>query len=236
MTAARISVVMAACEGAPYIEAQLGSILPQLGAADEVVICDDASRDDTVGRIRAIGDARLRVLENAQRLGYVANFERAARAASGEYLFFSDQDDVWLPRKVETLLAALAHAPCVASDAVVVDARLQVLHPSYFALRRVHGFSPVAIFLRPPIIGATMACHRAFLERLLPFPRGVPHDFWLSLNAALRGRLHVVREPLILYRRHGAVASLSATGGHRRLSAALGERVRLLRAMASAWA
>jgi hypothetical protein len=99
------------------------------------------------------------------------------------------------------------------------------------ALRGTKSFSPAAIFFKPSIVGATMACRRAFVESLLPFPSGVPHDFWLSLNASLRGELMVIPRPLILYRRHPRVASLSATASRRSLVHVLAERLRILLAL-----
>jgi glycosyltransferase involved in cell wall biosynthesis len=231
----RVSVILASCNGAKFIQAQLDSVLVQLGEEDEVVISDDASTDATLDIVRACGDSRVRLISQPERLGYVRNFERAARAARGAVIFFCDQDDVWLPRKVESSLAALQSAHCVASDAIVVDEHLHVTNNSYFAVRRVWGFSALAILLRPPIVGATMACRRDFLQLLLPFPAHVPHDFWVTFNAALRRKLVVLPEPTILFRRHGSVASLSTAARRRALSAILLERFALLRAMLSAF-
>lgn len=224
----RISVIMATCNGAKYLQAQLDSMLPQLGPDAEIVVSDDASTDATAELVRSYGDSRIRLLSHPQRLGYVRNFERAARAARGAVIFFCDQDDVWLPRKVESSLAALQTADCVASDAIVVDEHLQVTNNSYFAVRRIWGFSPLAILLRPPIVGATMACRSDFLRQLLPFPARVPHDFWVTFNAALKRKLVVLSEPTILYRRHSSAASLSAASRRRALSAILLERFALL--------
>lgn len=231
----RVSVILASCNGAKFIQAQLDSVLVQLGEEDEVVISDDASTDATLDIVRAYGDRRVRLMLQPERLGYVRNFERAALAASGDVVFFCDQDDVWLPRKVESSLAALQTADCVASDAIVVDEQLHVTNSSYFAVRRIWGFSALAILLRPPIVGATMACRRDFLQPLLPFPARVPHDFWVTFNAALKRKLVVLPEPTILYRRHSSAVSLSAAARRRALSAILLERFALLRAMLNAF-
>lgn len=209
---------------------QLDSIVEQLGPADEVIVSDDASTDATLEIVRRKLDSRVRVLANSTRVGYIQNFGRAVAEARGTHIFFSDQDDVWLPEKVQTLLAALERCACVASDAVVVDEKLQVLNPSFFSMRRARSFSALAILLKPRIVGATMACQASYLRALLPFPAGVPHDFWISFNAAVDGRLETVRRPLILYRRHGSVASLSATARKRGMAKIVLERIRLLRA------
>jgi glycosyltransferase involved in cell wall biosynthesis len=225
------SVVLATFQGERFVGEQLDSILPQLAPEDEVVVSDDASTDSTLEVIARRGDPRIRVLANDTRVGYVANFQRAIDGSRGGSIFFSDQDDVWLPNKVATLDAAMRTSRCVASDAIVVDDRLRILHRSYFELRGTRGFSRVAIYLKPRIIGATVACRREYLETLLPFPAGVPHDFWLTFNAAHDGALDVIRTPLILYRRHTNALSVTATNQRRAMQTIVAERIRLLAAM-----
>lgn len=226
----RISFVVATYNGAAYVEQQLLSILAALGPDDEVVVSDDGSVDDTLARISAIGDARVRILAGGERLGYQANFSRAIAAATGEFVFFSDQDDICLPARVPLSLAALATAPCVCGDAVVVNENLAMRHPSHFAQRQAR-FGAGRLIVRPAVIGATMACRRTFLLEQSPFPRGVPHDLWLSVQAARRGALTVIREPFILYRRHGTALSATGSVSTRSIAARLRERAALVWAM-----
>jgi hypothetical protein len=127
--------------------------------------------------------------------------------------------------------AALRTHRCVTSDAIVVDDQLQTLHRSYFEWRGTREFSRLSIYLKPPIVGATLACRREYLQTLLPFPIGVPHDFWLTFNAAHDGTLHVLRTPLILYRRHANAHSVSGTSRRRGIGTIAAERARLLGAM-----
>jgi glycosyltransferase involved in cell wall biosynthesis len=225
------SVVLASYQGEQFVGEQLDSILPQLGPDDEIVVSDDASTDGTLDVIAQRRDPRIRVLANTTRVGYVANFQRAIDASRGDSIFFSDQDDVWLPSKVATLDVALQTSRCVASDAIVVDARLQTLYRSFFEWRGTRGFSCISIYLKPPIVGATVACRRDYLETLLPFPAGIPHDFWLSVNAACDGALTVVRTPLILYRRHTHAFSVSGTTRRRGMKTIATERLKLIGAM-----
>jgi glycosyltransferase involved in cell wall biosynthesis len=225
------SVVLATFQGEQYIDAQLDSIIPQLEHDDEVIISDDASSDGTVRAASRRNDSRIRILRNSSRLGYIKNFERAISCARGEFVIFSDQDDLWLPNKVAALCSALDRKACVVSDAIVVDRDLRELHASFFELRQATDFSFGAIFLKPCFIGATMACRRGYLNSLMPFPAHVPHDFWITLNAAWDRELEVILEPLILYRRHPSTASVSATAMKRPLSTIFLERIRLAGAM-----
>jgi glycosyltransferase involved in cell wall biosynthesis len=225
------SVVVATFQGECFIQEQLHSILGQLADDDEVVVSDDASTDSTILRVNELADTRVRVLANRTRVGYVRNFERAIAASRGQVIYFSDQDDIWLPSKVLRCEEAISQRPCIASDATVVDEKLRVLHDSYFRYRRTRGFGMLAMFLRPPIIGATMACRADYLRALLPFPAGVPHDFWLSVCAARDHALGIIDAPLILYRRHTQTASVTAQDRRQGLSAALAQRWRLAMAL-----
>jgi glycosyltransferase involved in cell wall biosynthesis len=226
------SVVLASYQGERFIGEQIDSILAQLGPDDELVVSDDSSTDGTVQVAAQSRDPRVRILTNSIRVGYVENFQRAIRESRGDRIFFSDQDDVWLPNKVASLDLALRTKACVASDAIVVDERLHELQGSYFGHRAVRTFSPISILLRPCIIGATIACRRDYLAKLLPIPKGVPHDFWLTVNAAWDTELGVVESPLILYRRHAAAVSPTASRRKRPLRVIFVERTRIVSAFA----
>jgi glycosyltransferase involved in cell wall biosynthesis len=227
----RISVVLASYNGESYISEQLNSLLAFLDECDEIVISDDGSNDSTRDRVEAIGDARIRLLPVGPRLGYQRNFERAIASARGEYIFFSDQDDICLPARIEQSLDALKNCALVCGDAVLVDSNLKVTSNSFFLHKGAKSFTPLRLFVKPSIIGATMACSRIFLESALPFPLNVPHDQWLSVVAAMKGDLRVVSEPFILYRRHSSVVSTTGTRSGRSLLTVLIERWRLARAL-----
>ena len=104
----KTSVVMATYNGSEFIREQLDSIKNQTMHVDEVVICDDRSKDDTVEIVRSfIADNSLQgwnIEVNEVNLGYGSNFNKALLKASGDYIFFSDQDDIWEPDKVETMV------------------------------------------------------------------------------------------------------------------------------------
>ena len=96
-----ISVVMATYNGEKYIFDQLSSILAQISESDEVIIIDDRSQDNTVSIIEQLGDPRVQLIKNATNVGPVEAFYLGMQAATGDFIFLSDQDDVWLPNKVE---------------------------------------------------------------------------------------------------------------------------------------
>lgn len=202
------SVCMTTFNGERHIAAQLASILqsPRVG---EVLVSDDGSTDRTLEIVRSFADPRIRVLQGP-RAGLIRNFESVLGAARGEYIFLSDQDDVWSGRKVDAMLHALQSADLVVSDCTVVAADLQPLHPSFFALR---GSGPGLLknLARNSYLGCCMAFRRSVLERALPFPPDVPmHDWWIGLVAERFGSVRFLAEPLLQYRRHGGNASSTA--------------------------
>lgn len=203
-----ITVCLASYNGSEYIRVQLDSILKQLPSSAEVIISDDGSTDSTVAVINKIPDPRIKLLTGNKFSSPVLNFQNALQYATGEYIFLSDQDDVWLPDKVKIMTEALENgAQLVISDARIVDENLNVIHDSFFAARDSHtGF--LKNLLKNRFAGCTMAFRADLLKKALPFPEKIHmHDWWLNLVAHLTGRVEMIEKPLILYRRHGANAS-----------------------------
>ena len=224
----RVSCIIATCNGAQFIEEQLKSITQYLGSDGEIVICDDASDDNTIEVVERFVDERIKLFKFNERVGYQKNFERAANRASGQFIFFSDQDDVCLPLRIPKSLDALRTKGCVFGDVIVVDRDLSVLEPSYFDWRGFKDISVVRMILKPLAIGATMACTREFLNKSIPFPANVPHDHFLSCLAAFKGELVVIEDPVIKYRRHPSVVSETGRSSLRSLKVILWERMLLL--------
>ncbi|MBR4553208.1 MAG: glycosyltransferase [Bacteroidaceae bacterium] len=214
-----ISVCIATYYGEKYIHEQIASILSQLSPEDEVVISDDHSTDETILQLHKINDKRIRIVEHEtlREAKFVidhstANFVNAMRHAHGDIIFLSDQDDVWLPGKVQKMKQALETYDLVKSDCSVTDANLNIISPSYCAL---HPFKPSILsqFIRPTFTGSCMAFKRKVYEKALPFPKhGVAHDLWLGFVALKFFKVGFINEPLMLYRRHNATVTESAKG------------------------
>ena len=200
-----ISVCMAVYNGASFVEAQMKSILAQLGSDDEVVIVDDASSDATIDLIENLRDGRVRLLTSRFNCGAARAFERALVETRGDYIFFADQDDLWLPGKVAGVIEEFGKtgALAIVTDATVVDAGGKTLHESYFAWR---GSGPglVKNFIRSSFLGCCMAIRSDCKAFLLPFPPFVyMHDQWTGLACSVVGRVRFLPQPLLAYRRHG---------------------------------
>ncbi|MDR2753817.1 MAG: glycosyltransferase [Oscillospiraceae bacterium] len=225
-----VSVLLAACCGETYIAAQMASILPQMAATDELLVSDDspAGHTATRGIVLGFGDARVRWLQGPGQ-GVIKNVEFLLGQARGDILVLSDQDDVWLPGKLACVRARLArHVPALlVHDAKIVDKTLRETGQTLFAQRKA-GPGFWRNWRRNGFAGCCMAFTRELLPLVLPFPARIPmHDQWIGLRAARRrAEVYFVREPFVLYRRHGG--NLSGQGST--LSQKLMWRLILLRA------
>lgn len=202
---------MAVHDGARYLRAQIDSILSQLRRDDEVVAVDDCSRDGSLGVLNEIADPRLRVYRNEKNLGVVRTFEKALSLSTGDIIFLSDQDDLWLAGKLSAVLHVFASRPevtMVATDATVIDENGEIVALSFYAQRG--RFAPGALhnFVKNKYLGCTLSFRREMLSLFLPIPPDVPmHDIWFGLLNAIYGKTHFIDEPLMAYRRHQRNAS-----------------------------
>lgn len=203
-----ISVCLTTFNGGAYIAEQVESIL-RSERVGELLISDDGSTDTTLQVLAAISDPRLIVLAGP-RMGLIKNFEFALQQARGEYIFLSDQDDIWVGNKVDVMLQALQRADLVVSDCKVIDAEGNVVCESFFTLRS-SGPGFIRNLTKNSFLGCCMAFRRDVAVAALPFPQGLPmHDWWLGMVGTMVGRVEFVDSPLMLYRRHGANASDTA--------------------------
>lgn len=211
------SVALATYNGAQYIEALLVSILEQSCPVDEVVICDDCSRDNTVEIVRSFLqkhglERSWRLICNETNLGFAENFRKAVSQCSGDCIFFCDQDDIWVKDRAEKMVSALEK-----------HCTIQVLYTRFFWFRettlptlpRDETFSLKQVrfgrktkYLGAP--GCVMCVKREFFTRIEPkWFHGWAHDeaFW---NFALaEGGLYAF-DYISLYRREHA----ERTSGH----------------------
>jgi glycosyltransferase involved in cell wall biosynthesis len=199
---------MATYNGERYIKEQLESILCQLGESDEVVISDDVSSDRTIEIIKSIEDPRIKVYFNNSR-NYSKNFENAISQASGDIIFISDQDDVWMSNKVKLFLEKLRIFDLVVSDVSITDEKLIVEKRSHFQEYNVKkGFW--INFIKTRYIGASMAFHRKILKKVLPLPtksKFCAYDYWIAIVCELYYNVGLINIPTMYYRRHNSNAS-----------------------------
>lgn len=201
----RVSVALAAYNGEKYLAHQIRSIVSQLNKNDELLVSIDPSADQTeaIAMSFAKNDNRIQIIRGPGK-GVIRNFENALRHVSGEYVFLSDQDDVWNDKKISVCINALNQkgVAAVIHDAVVTDENLQAKPGTIFNGKFCSGV--IQNIIRNRYIGCCMAIKRSVLKTALPFPANLPmHDQWLGIVAKKMGEVTFVNTPLINYRRHG---------------------------------
>ena len=123
----KITTILCTYNGAAYIEQQLQSIIKQSQEVDEIIICDDGSTDKTLEIIATFmkyKPTKIQLYVNKETLRVNKNFEKALRLSTGDYIFFSDQDDIWETNKVELILKIFKENPTaqgVFSNAHLID-------------------------------------------------------------------------------------------------------------------
>lgn len=208
-----LSLVLPVGSVAGYLPGCLDSILgqPGLPAGIEVIAVDDAAADcsGAVLDARAAGDPRLRVIHLRERVGPGPARMRGLAAASGEYVWFVDPDDLLAPNCLAAIAARLGHDH---PDVLLVD--YLVLLPSG---RTEPSPGPglgsgraVTLADRPALIDRTMTAwskviRRSFLAGLgVPFPPGIHEDVPVSCAVLLRAtRIGLLDTVCYLYRRRG---------------------------------
>ncbi|HWJ35764.1 MAG TPA: glycosyltransferase family 2 protein [Steroidobacteraceae bacterium] len=215
----RTSIALATYQGGRFLRQQLESFLNQTRPPDELCVSDDGSTDDTLEIIRAyssISTFPVKLVVNPQRGGVNKNFENAAVNCTGDAILFSDQDDVWLPSHIESLVAPMerdSRIMAVASDSQFVDETLKSsggtqaqsdrfpdsLRAATMRLPR----NQLGLVLRQNIhSGHGMAFRRSLLPLMAPFTETFMFDEWVLTLAATAGFITYAAEPLTLHRQH----------------------------------
>lgn len=227
-----ISVCIATYNGECFIDQQLKSILKQIGNEDEVIVSDDGSTDGTLSIVRQLNDPRINIIKGPCSNSLIRNFEHALKAAKGDYIFLSDQDDIWNERKVQVCMDYLQRYDCIVSDAVVVDSDLRVKCPSFYKLNKTKTGRLYNLIAKNGYLGCCMAFRRSVLTVAIPFPKNIPmHDIWIGNVAAFKFSVKFIPERLILFRRHNHNISTSARCSRYPIGKRLMFRINMIKAL-----
>lgn len=208
-----ISIALCTYNGERYIREQLQSIMEQTCQPDEIIICDDCSKDDTVTIVKdtlSIWSGTYKVFINEKNLGYRLNFQKAISKCTGDYIYLCDQDDVWNADKIKTMQQAFYENPqavMVFHDIFLVDCNLQILYKSFWEILRFnyHEFlkdNYNSLLESNVVQGAASAFKKDLFEYAVPFCELAHHDEWLALVAVARGKIVPIPKQLAQYRQH----------------------------------
>lgn len=215
----RLSVVMCTYNGAKFLDDQLRSLEQQSRPPDEIIILDDCSTDSTADIVAAFASRALfevHMYVNPKNLGTTKNFEAAIRRCTGDVVALADQDDFWLPHKLDRIEREFLARPdigCIFTDAEITNDCLEPLgynlwgvtgfgRREYVSLQQGDGLS--VVLRRSVATGATMAFRADLKEMILPIPDGWIHDEWIAMVSASLSRISAIDEVLIKYRQHSS--------------------------------
>lgn len=210
----KVNIVMSTYNGEKYLADQIKSIQSQTFEDWQLLIRDDGSSDNTPSIIRDMAkkDDRIHFINDGQNENYgvIKSFYHLVKYDSADYYFFSDQDDVWLPEKMEmTLKRAQIESSdnplLVYTDLKVVDEDLEVLQESMIKSQSHHANTELVQELTEnTVTGGTMMINKALADKWQVYDNLLMHDWYLALLAASLGKLIYIDQATQLYRQHEA--------------------------------
>jgi glycosyltransferase involved in cell wall biosynthesis len=200
-----VSIVLGTYNGGVYLKEQLDSLISQTYPNIEIIAVDDGSADDTVRILNdhAARHPAMKVFVNERNLGFVRNFERGCNLSNGELISLCDQDDWWMPDKVEKMVAAIGDHPMIYCDSELCDGGLGHLGRNISDIVHFESFydcRQLCVFSR--MYGHATLMKRSLFQKASPFLEGIPHDGWLAYHATLYGGVKYLPQPLVKYRQH----------------------------------
>jgi len=217
---AHIDILLAAYNGEEYLKEQIDSILCQSYDRWNLIIRDDGSGDNTPEIIRNYSNKyshKIKLLDIPDRnRGIKRNFSILLEHSSSDYIMFCDQDDLWLPEKIEITYKKMKELETlhgkdlpllIHGDLKVADKNLKILSPSFWQYQKLNprtGFELNRLIVQNVITGCTLMINKKLKDLLLPVPdEAVMYDWWTGLVACAFGKMAYITDPLILYRQHG---------------------------------
>lgn len=208
----KVNIVLSTYNGARFLAEQLESIQKQTFTDWQLLIRDDGSTDITPQIIAEFvkADPRIHFINehDRQNFGVIKNFFTLVKYEKADYYFFSDQDDVWLPDKMATMLDEVIHNDksqplMIYMDLSVVDQDLNVTHPSMIRSQSHHANTTLlAELTENTVTGGVAMINHALAEKWEDTDDVIMHDWYLALLATATGKLVYIDKPGELYRQH----------------------------------
>ena len=205
-----VAIAMATFEPPPELfRRQVESIRAQTLTDWVCVVSDDCSDPARFAELRRVldGDPRFVVSRSDRRRGFYHNFERTLELlpTGARYVALADQDDVWDPDKLETLVGEIGDARLVYSDQRIVSTSGERIAATYWSQRANNHTDMLSLLVANCVTGAASLFPRDLLDDVLPLPPAqftVFHDHWIALTALALGEIRFVPRPLYDYVQH----------------------------------
>ena len=215
-----IDILLAVYNGEKYLSALLDSVFSQSYTNWRLLVRDDGSTDSSIDILKNYQQKYpgkiVIVKDNLSRLGIAANFGELMKQTNTDYIMFCDQDDIWLPNKIELSIKVMRATEkeypdlpiMVHTDLQVVDENLNLIDNSMWHLNAIdpqtaNDFS--MLIVRNAVTGCAMMINRKAKNLSLPIPaEAAVHDWWIAMSTAKTGKIIEIPIAAILYRQHKA--------------------------------
>lgn len=243
----KASIAMATYNGGQYIKEQLQSIIKQTVLPYEIVISDDNSTDNTIEIINKFikensdKDIIYKVLINSSdNSGVVGNFENAIKNTTGDLIFLSDQDDIWLKNKLERIIEIFERT---GTSVVFHNARILMQKKDKFEIINDTAYSHLGYFSsfnkdgiykfenreylshiadNCIALGMSLCVKREFMFSCMPMSKGMNHDDWIEFCAITHNDCIAIKDILAHYRIHSSntsgIGELNLLGNSKKLN------------------
>ncbi|MEF9989701.1 MAG: glycosyltransferase family 2 protein [Christensenellaceae bacterium] len=206
-----VDVLLATYNGEGYISELLDSLVCQTYQDFRLIVRDDNSIDRTIDIVKSYqNQLKIEIVHDGDTAGGAKNnFFQLLKHASSEFVFFADQDDVWLPNKIEISLHEIWRYEqsiplLVHTDLEVVDNTLHQLNPSLMHLQKLNPAYCTLnrLIAQNNVTGCTMLINKALVEQFRNADDSIMHDWWLALIAAAFGKVIFLPLATVKYRQH----------------------------------
>ena len=214
----KINILLSTYNSSVYLCDQLDSIIAQTYNDWSILIRDDGSKNNTIKIISSYIDKypeNIFLIESdTKNIGPCQSYAKLLEFAKADYIMFADQDDIWVPEKIEICMQHMnemekqtskSYPLLVHTDLKVVDENRQVLCDSFMLYQNIKGNRDKInqLLLQNSITGCTMMMNKALKDIAMPIPnRARMHDWWIGLVASLFGKIRFINIPTVYYRQH----------------------------------
>ncbi|MDG4512045.1 glycosyltransferase family 2 protein [Streptococcus suis] len=208
----KVNILMSTYNGQQFLAEQIRSIQDQSYTDWTLFIRDDGSSDNTKEILKDFErqDSRIHLIDSdkSDNLGVIKSFHKLVNHDRADYYFFSDQDDVWLPNKLELSLKEAQNHPAdlplmVYMDLKVVNQDLEIMTESMVKSQSHHANTELVQELTEnTVTGGVAMINHALAEMWQETDDILMHDWYLALLASAFGNLVFIDQPAELYRQH----------------------------------
>jgi glycosyltransferase involved in cell wall biosynthesis len=216
----KISILLSIYNGELFLNEQLDSIINQSFTNWELYVRDDGSKDNSKqiidNYIIQYPEKIHWINDNEGNLKSASSFMHMLSVIKSEYYMFCDQDDVWLPFKIEKTFSKIRDIEAINpnkgvlifTDLTIVNSNLEIINPSMWDYSKINPENAKDFYKTTclsSVTGCTIMFNNYLKDKVLPYPKVARmHDWWITLNALHFGVVDYLEESTIYYRQHGS--------------------------------